>query len=321
MSIEQKLQELQALAEQLEEAKCMKKESEAEDEKEDEPEGEDGESDIENDDEAEGAESEEDEGKKPVPEKAKVKSVKESKVDLGDLFAGQELSEEFKAKAAAVFEAAVSVRVQQEVAELQESFAQKQLNEAAELKESLVDKVDGYLDYMVEQWMEKNELAINRGVKTEILESFVSGMKSLFETHYIDVPDEKYDLVEQSQAEVQELEARLDEQAEQLVGMRQQIREMTRQRQIDEACVDLADTDAERFRQLAEELAFGGENEFRGKLQSILETYFQAAPAAAPVLKEEFMTDEPVQQIVEEVKPAVDPTMAAYLRAIEKSGF
>jgi len=320
MSIEEKLLELQALAQQLEEAKCAKSES-ADSETEDEPEGEDGEPEIENDDGAQGSKESDDkeESKEKVMEKKK--SMKEDKVDLGDLFAGQELSEEFKQKAAAVFEAAVAVRVKQEVAALQESFSQQAINEAAELKESLVDKVDGYLDYMVEQWMNKNELAINRGIKTEILESFVSGMRGLFESHYIDVPDEKYDLVEATQAEVQELESRLDEQAEQLVGLQQQIRAMTRQRQIEEACADLADTDAERFRQLAEELAFTGEAEFKGKLQSILESYFKAASAAAPVLKEEFMTDLPVEVIQEEAKLVVDPTMAAYLRAIEKSGF
>ena len=373
MSIEQKLLEIQALAEQLAEAKCMKKE--AEEETEDEPEGKDGESDIENDDEAEDSEDDEKNegvlssiaagagkmasavGGNPVQKWAKSKAKQmakddasnqarsgkinmgqllakhkeidndpqyktesEDKIDLGDLFAGQELSEEFKGKAAAVFEAAVAVRVQQEVAELQESLAQQQLDEAVELKESLVDKVDGYLDYMVEQWMQKNELAINRGVKTEILESFVSGMKSLFETHYIDVPDEKYDLVEESQAEVQALEARLDEAAEQLVGMQQQIREMVRQRSVDEACAELAATDAERFRQLAEGLAFGGETEFKGKLQSILESYFKSTPSTK-VISEEFMTDAPVESINESAAPAVNPTMAAYLRALEKSGF
>ena len=331
MSIEQKLLEIQALAAQLEEAKCMKKEAESTDDTEDEPAGDDKESDIENDDAAEGSEADDEEDKKEMSKKSvsekmkpkmKAKSVKESKIDLGDLFAGQELSEEFKGKAAAVFEAAVAVRVQQEVAELQESLEQQQLDEAVELKESLVDKVDGYLDYMVEQWMTKNELAINRGIKTEILESFVSGMKGLFESHYIDVPDEKYDLVEAKQEEVQTLEQRLDEQTAQIICLKQDIKDMDRKAHIDEACQALSDTDAERFRQLAEELSYSDSKEFRGKLNAVVESYFSAnnSKSAKKVLAEEFMTDAPVEML-EESSTSIDPLMAKYLKAIEKSGF
>jgi hypothetical protein len=253
-----------------------------------------------------------------------TKESEDLKIDLGNLFEGEELSEEFKAKATAVFESAVALRVKQELAELQEGFEQQIVTESVELKESLVDKVDGYLDYMVEQWMEKNELAINRGIKTEILESFVTGMKGLFESHYIDVPDEKYDLVEAKQEEVQTLEQRLDEQTEVIISLQQQIKEINRQIQIDEACRDMADTDAERFRQLAEELTFTDSDEFQGKLSAIVESYFQATPvksAKAKVLAEEFMTDEPVETLNESSEAAIDPTMAKYLRAIEKSGF
>ncbi len=321
MSIEQKLKELQDLAEQLEvnEAKKCMKEQEPE-ETEDEPEGEGGESEIENDG-AEGSEkSDDEESKEKVMEKKK--SMKESKIDLGDLFSGQELSEEFKQKATAVFEAAVATRVKQEIAELKESFEQQSLQESVELKEGLVDKVDGYLDYMVEQWMNKNELAINRGIKTEILESFISGMRSLFESHYIDVPDEKYDLVEATQQEVQTLESRLDEQAETIIALQQQIKQMNRNSLIEEACKDLADTDAEKFRGLAEELTFSNEQEFGGKLTAILENYFSAKQPAQKVLAEEFMTDAPVEVIQEQVAAVqIDPTMQQYLRAIEKTGF
>ncbi len=335
MSIEQKLKELQELAEQLDvnEAKKCMKEEEPED-KEDEPEGEDSGSEIEND-EGNGKEKvmekkksmkesddeEEDDSEEEVMEKKK--SMKESKIDLGDLFSGQELSEEFKQKATAVFEAAVAVRVKQEVAALKESFEQQGLQESVELKESLVDKVDGYLDYMVEQWMSKNELAINRGIKTEILESFVSGMKSLFESHYIDVPDEKYDLVEATQGEVQTLESKLDEQAEVIINLQRQIKQMNREALIAEACKELADTDAEKFRGLAEELTFSNEEEFGGKLTAILENYFPATTPAKKVLSEEFMTDEPVkEEILEAAKvETVDPLMKQYLKAIEKTGF
>ena len=175
---------------------------------------------------------------------------------------------------------------------------------------------------MVEQWMTKNELAINRGIKTEILESFVSGMKGLFESHYIDVPDEKYDLVEAKQEEVQTLEQRLDEQTAQIICLKQDIKDMDRKAHIDEACQALSDTDAERFRQLAEELSYSDSKEFRGKLNAVVESYFSAnsSKSAKKVLAEEFMTDAPVEML-EESSASIDPLMAKYLKAIEKSGF
>ena len=351
MSIEQKLLEIQALAAQLEEAKCMTKEADVAEAVSpvlksaklhtvdiDHMGGHDEHAKMHNitlkktgthSHNATGTKKnlqkfltkhydDHDDAKELHPEVFK----EDYKIDLGGLFDGQELSEEFKGKAAAVFEAAVAVRVQQEVAELSESFAQKQLDEAVELKESLVDKVDGYLDYMVEQWMTKNELAINRGIKTEILESFVSGMKGLFESHYIDVPDEKYDLVEAKQEEVQTLEQRLDEQTAQIICLKQDIKDMDRKAHIDEACQALSDTDAERFRQLAEELSYSDSKEFRGKLNAVVESYFSAnnSKSAKKVLAEEFMTDAPVEML-EESSASIDPLMAKYLKAIEKSGF
>jgi hypothetical protein len=376
MSIEQKLAELERLAEQLDEAKRSVKKEAAEDEKEDEPEGNDGESDIENDDEAEGSEDDEKNegvlssiatgagklasaiGGKPVKNWAKGKAKQmakddalnqvrsgkitmgqfldkhkeidndpqykteseESKIDLGKLFEGQELSEEFKKSATEIFEAAVSARVNQEVAELKESFEQQQLDEAVALKESLVDKVDGYLDYVVEQWMNKNELAINRGIKTEILESFVSGMKQVFESHYIDVPDEKYDLVEAVKSEKEDLERRLDEQTESIMHLKKNIKDMQKQFAIEESCKGLAETDAEKLRALAEELVFSNTAEFTEKLVLIQENYLVVKKPQSKVLAEEFMTDVPVETI-QESAPAIDPSMQRYLKAIEKSGF
>ena len=262
-------------------------------------------------------------GMKVADSKIKTES-EETHMDLGNLFEGQELSEEFKANATELFEAAVALRVEQEVAaltaELQEGFEQKALEESTELKESLVDKVDGYLDYMVEQWMEKNELAINRGIKTEILESFVSGMKEVFESHYIDVPDEKYDLVEAAQTEVQDLEARLDEAVAKTVELTGTLKEISRQIMIDEAVEGLVETDAEKFRALAEELTYSDEG-FDRKLAMIKESYFSKStkPSVVPLV-EEFMTDTPVAEL-NEVAPKIDPVMAQYLTAIERSTY
>ena len=242
------------------------------------------------------------------------------KIDLGKLFEGQDLSEEFKDTATEIFESAVAARVKQELdarlVDLEESFDDAASESALELEESLVDKVDGYLDLVVEQWMEKNELAITRGIKTEILESFVSGMKEVFESHYIDVPDEKYDLVEAAQLEVQELEEKLDEAVANNIELSQALKEVNRYVQIEEACEGLASTDAEKFRALAEELSYS-ESNFEAKLQNIKESYFLGKKAVTKkTLTEDFMTDTPVDSLDEST---MNPTMRSYLAALERN--
>ena len=321
MSVEQKLKELQALAEELNAQEAVEVIEEAKDEKSD-VKGDKG-SEIETDD-SEDMDDEDCEDDKDDEKDMPKKVMKtESKIDLGALFDGETLSEEFKLKATAVFEAAVATRVKQEVeeavAEIEESFEQKSLTEATELKESLVDKVDGYLDFMVEQWMNKNELAINRGIKTEILESFVSSMKDVFESHYIDVPDEKYDLVEAAQQEAIELEERLDEEVAKNVELTRTLKEAHRQSEISEACSGMAATDAERFRQLAEELTYSEEG-FGSKLQAIKESYFKAAKLeeSKTTLSEEFMTDMPVE-VIQETVSQIDPSVQKYLNMIERN--
>lgn len=302
MSVEKQIQELEELAGQLDEMKDKSSQIE-----------------LDSDDE----DDEDDKmkyDKKEVKEAAEQNEDLEELIDLGGLFDGETISEEFKLKATAIFEAAVAARVKQEVAVFAEEFEQQSITESAEIRESLVDKVDGYLDFMVEQWMEKNELAIERGIKTEILESFVLGMKGVFESHYIDVPDEKYDLVEAAQSEAAELEERLNESVAENVKLKQVLRDVNRSVQIEEACDGLAATDADKFRQLAEELSYSGEEEFGKKLVAIKENYFKTASKdveeVAKPLQEEFMTDIPVEVITEEVK--IDPMMARYLAALER---
>lgn len=321
-SMEEKLKELASLADQLDEA-AKADETKPEDKEDksdkddatdtsDEPEGSKGEGEIVDDKEDAGDKG--DEKKNPFEKNESAPA----KIDLGALFEGQELTEDFKLKTIAVFEAAVEARVAQDVAELKESMDKEALTEASALYESLVEKVDGYLDYMVEQWMEKNALAVNRGIKTEILESFVGGMKDLFESHYIDVPDEKYDLIEATQAEVTELEAKLDEAVEENISLRASLKETARLIQIEEAVDGLAETDAEKFRELAESLSYTSEEEYAKKLQGIRESYFKkpAATEAKP-LHEEFITSTPVEVVNEEVVK-LDPVMARYVAAASK---
>ena len=243
-------------------------------------------------------------------ETAKIDSI-----DLGGLFEGQDLSEEFKTKAAELFEAAVEARIKQEVARIEEELSQRSLDESAELKEGLVDKVDGYLDYVVEQWMQKNELALDRGIKVEIFESFVSGMKDLFETHYIDVPEEKFDLMESVDAKAKTLEEQVDFLTAQNVELQQKFKLVAKEKQIEEACKELTDLEAERFKQLSEELAYDDEESFGKKLELVKENYISKAKQAKSVIVDSVVTDSPVAELNEEKQ--VDPTMKRYLTALK----
>ena len=249
--------------------------------------------------------------------RARVNKLKEDiavdvSEDVAALINGEDLTEEFKTKAATIFEAAVVTRVKAEVAKIEEEFDTKLAEQVESIKEGLVEKVDGYLNYVVEQWMTDNELALENGMKTDIMESFVAGMKNLFMEHYIEVPAEKYDLVGELEEEVQTTKSKLDEQLASNVELSKQINEMKRVSSIGEFCADLADTDAEKFKGLAEELAFEDAESFKTKLQTIKENYFGKK---ATVDVKSPVSDEPVQ--LEEETKAVDPVMAQYLAALK----
>lgn len=233
--------------------------------------------------------------------------------DVAALINGEDLTEEFKTKAATIFEASVLTRVKAEVAKIEEEFDTKLAEQVEQIKEGLVEKVDGYLNYVVEQWMTDNELALENGMKTDIMESFIAGMKNLFQEHYIEVPAEKYDLVGELEEQVETTKSKLDEQLAANVELSKQINEMKRVSSIDEFCADLADTDAEKFKGLAEELAYEDADSFKTKLQTIKENYFGKKTT---VSVSSVVTDEPVQ-LEEDVK-SVDPVMAGYLKALNK---
>ena len=227
---------------------------------------------------------------------------------------GENLTEEFREKATAIFEAAVMSRVTQEVETLEEEFQERLVEYYEGAKEEIVEKVDGYLNYVVEQWMNDNELAVTTGIKNDILEGFVSGMKNLFQEHYIEVPDEKLDLVAELQESVAKLESKLDESLESNVTMSKYINYVERNTITEEFCKSMTDTEVEKFKSLAEELSFEDTDTYSSKLQIIKENYFGKKSTAGTVGS--IVTDSPVQ-LTESVQN-IDPNVAQYLETFNR---
>ena len=214
--------------------------------------------------------------KAEIEEKIKSISVKE---DVDALTEGEELSEDFKEKAATVFEAAVKSKMRSEVERLSEAYQVEKDQEVEAFKEELTEKVDTYLNYVVDEWNKENELAIERGLKGEIAEDFISGLKQLFEDHYIDVPDEKYDVLEAQSEKIAELEERLNEEIGKNVEMANSNSELVREQIIAELSDDLADTEIEKFKSLTADVEFADEESFREKVSTIKESYFPKTQA------------------------------------------
>ena len=185
-----------------------------------------------------------------------------------------ELTDEFKKKAATVFEAAVKSKVREEVERLEEEYKNELTSEINETKEDLSEKFDNYLNYVVEEWMKENTLAIERGLKGEIAEDFISGLKQLFEDHYVDVPDEKYDVLEAQSDKISKLEGKLDETIQKVVETKEQNAQLVREKVISESVSDLAETEIEKFQSLVREVDFTDEASFREKIDTLKESYF-----------------------------------------------
>ena len=209
--------------------------------------------------------------KAEIEEKIKSISVKE---DVDALVEGEELSEEFKEKAATVFEAAVKSKMRSEVERIVEAVNSEKEVEVETFKGELTEKVDTYLNYVVDEWTKENELAIERGLKGEIAEDFISGLKQLFEDHYIDVPDEKYDVLEAQSEKIAELEEKINEEIQKNVDIAQQNSGLVREQVIAQVSEDLADTEIEKFKSLTEDVDFVDEESFKEKLATLKESYF-----------------------------------------------
>ena len=206
---------------------------------------------------------------------------KKMKEDLDSIF-GEDLSEEFRTKATSIFEAAVIARVNHEMEMVTSRLEEQTATQLVEFKEALVEKVDGYLNYVVEQYMEENELAIESGLRTEIAEDFIQGMKTLFKEHFIEVPEEKYDVLEEMQTKSEYLQSKLDESITQSIELAKELNALKAATILDEQTKDLAATEAEKLKKLIEGVDFDSEDLYREKVSVIKENYFPKTPKQSP---------------------------------------
>ena len=246
--------------------------------------------------------------KAEIEEKIKNINVKE---DVDALVDGEDLSEEFKEKAATIFEAAVKSKIRSEVERIVEETNESKETDMETFKEEMTEKVDTYLNYVVEEWTKENELAIERGLKGEIAEDFISGLKQLFEDHYIDVPDEKYDVLEAQSEKIAELESRLNEEIEKNVETKVVKDNLVREQVMSEVSSDLADTEIEKFETLTKDIEFGNQESFKEKLNTLKESYFPKVQVS-----EENSLDNEEDSTAQDID-ATD-TMKRYMSAISR---
>jgi hypothetical protein len=237
----------------------------------------------------------------PLPMKGDAKSVKtqameeteeegntiaeEEAVDIKsqlDVIFGQDLSEEFRTKATSIFEAAVIARVNNEMEKVTARLEEQTSTQLVEFKEALVEKVDGYLNYVVEQYMEENQLAVESGLRTEIAEDFISGMKTLFKEHFIEVPEEKYDVLDELQTKAETLQSELDASISESIELAKELNALKAASILDEQTKDLAATEAEKLKKLVEGVDFDSEDLYREKVSVIKENYFPKTPKQSP---------------------------------------
>ena len=267
----------------------------------------------------------EDEKKKEVSEVAdKEKEVKKEtakdkvkdmdmKEDVAALTDNEDLSEEFKQKASTIFEAAVKAKLVEEIEKLEGEYETKVDEKVSEVKEEIVDKVDAYLNYVVEEWMKENELAIEKGLRNEITEDFIGGLKSLFESHYINVPQEKYDVIESQAAEIEKLKEEVNQSMEKNIELNQKIAESTREEIINDVSSNLAATEVDKLKGLAESIEYKDADSFRKSVETLKNSYYPKAKAS------DTESNEVAEQNAGSPSVNLSESMAAYTAAISKS--
>ena len=230
--------------------------------------------------------------------------------DVNALLGGEELSEEFKEKARVIFEAALTSKIKEIQETLEVQYTERLEEERQSLKGQLTERVDAYLEYVCEEWMTENELAIEHGLKTEMTESFLSGMKGLFEEHYVTIPEEKYDVLESMVEKLDDMETKLNEQIEKNIGLNKRLAESTADTIFSTVSEGLAETQKEKLASLAESVEFESEDEYREKLETLKESYFSKAPTA----KSE--APETISESVDSTPAPTSTGMEQYMRAL-----
>ena len=230
--------------------------------------------------------------------------------DVNALLSGEDLSEEFKEKAKTIFEASINAKITDIENQLNEEYNKKLTEEVESIKVELTERTDAYLEYVADEWMKENALAVERGIKTEMTESFMEGMKKLFEEHYVTLPEDKYDVLENMVDKLDEMETKLNEQIERNVALNQRLGESTAQTIFNNVAEGLAVSQKEKLQSLAESVEFESEESYRGKIETLKESYFGAKKTTSTTSAPQELKEE-----AEHVEPATG-AMAAYLDAL-----
>lgn len=230
--------------------------------------------------------------------------------DVNALLAGEELSEEFQEKARTIFEAAINSKVAQIKEQLEAQFAEKFAEEVASAKESLAERVDSYLEYVSDEWMNENQLAVDSGLKTDMTESFLQGMKGLFEEHYVSIPEDKYDVLESMVEKLDDMETKLNEQIEKNISLNSRLSESVAEGVLDQVSEGLAQTQKEKLASLSESVEFESEAQYREKLETLKESYFNQKTVSTQ------SKTETLSEGVDETTASVSGSMDAYLKAL-----
>jgi hypothetical protein len=281
----------------LEEAKKYNKAMKEEDDDEDEDEKED---------------DEEENGK--MKKEMKMKKMKEDiDADVDAIFSGEDLSEEFKSNAKAIFEAAVLAKVDERAQALEEEYTQKLEEEIASINENVISKVDEYLEYVVSEWVEENKLAIDSGIRSEIAEDFMQGLKNLFQEHYIDIPEEKVDMVEELASKVEALESELDKMVTENTSLNAEVGSYKKDVIVAEISEGLTEVQAAKLSQLAENIEFVSEEDYKEKVSLTKRKYFsEAKEENQETVKDQFGADEELETA------SMSPVMEHYVKNISK---
>jgi hypothetical protein len=232
--------------------------------------------------------------------------------DVNALLAGEELSEEFQEKARTIFEAAIRSKVSEIKEELQEAYEQSLVEELVAIKEELTDRVDAYLEYVADEWVAENALAVEAGLKTEMTESFLAGMKGLFEDHYVTIPEDRYDVLNTMVEKLDEMEGKLNEQIQRNVALNQRLAESVADVIFSDVCEGLALSQKDKLASLAENVEFDGENNYREKLVTLRESYF---PSNAGTQRNH---SENLSESTESVQQPVSGLMESYLQTLNR---